>query len=139
MLDKKYKKLGGKIVIDTLRIDQKHYIKALENSNRFSSPEAIESLASKISKIISIENQAGEGWLLTGEMIELIEIGVKNILCMQPFGCLPNHITGKGQIKELKRIYKDANIIPIDYDPSASETNQLNRIKLMLSTAFKNI
>ena len=99
MLEKKYKKLGGKIVIDTLRIDQKHYIKALENSNRFSSPEAIESLASKISKIISIENQAGEGWLLTGEMIELIEIGVKNILCMQPFGCLPNNITGKGVIK----------------------------------------
>lgn len=99
MLDKKYKKLGGKIVIDTLRIYQKHYIKALENSNRFSSPESIESLASKISKIISIENQAGEGWLLTGEMIELIEIGVKNILCMQPFGCLPNNITGKGVIK----------------------------------------
>ena len=72
-------------------------------------------------------------------MIELIEDGVKNIVCMQPFGCLPNHITGKGQIKELKRVYKDANIIPIDYDPSASETNQLNRIKLMLSTAFKNM
>ena len=67
MLDKKYKKLGEKIVIDTLRIDQKHYIKALENSNRFSSPEDIESLASKTSKIISIGNQAGKGWLLTGE------------------------------------------------------------------------
>ena len=136
MLDKKYKKLDGKIVIDTLRIDQKHYIKTLENSNRFSSPEAIESMASKISKIISIGNQAGEGWLLTGEMIELIEIGVKNIVCMQPFGCLPNHIKGKGVIKELKEIYKNINIVPIDYDPGASEVNQLNRIKLMLSNTF---
>ena len=72
-------------------------------------------------------------------MIELLDDGVNNIICMQPFGCLPNYITGKGQIKELKRIYSNANIIPIDYDPSASETNQLNRIKLMLSTAFENM
>ena len=71
--------------------------------------------------------------------IELIEDGVKNIICMQPFGCLPNHIIGKGSIKELKRIYKNANIIPIDYDPSASEVNQINRIKLMLSTAQKQL
>ena len=72
-------------------------------------------------------------------MIELIESGVENVICMQPFGCLPNHIIGKGSIKELKRIYKNANIIPIDYDPSASEVNQINRIKLMLSKAFKNM
>ena len=71
--------------------------------------------------------------------MELIESGVKNIICMQPFACLPNHITGKGVIKELKRIYDDSNIVPIDYDPGASEVNQLNRIKLMLSTSFKNL
>ena len=72
-------------------------------------------------------------------MIELIESGVENIVCMQPFGCLPNHIIGKGPIKELKARYPKANIIPIDYDPSASEVNQINRIKLMLSRAFKNL
>ncbi len=118
---------------------QKNYIKSLKNSKRFSVPKDIRSLANKTEKVVSIGNQTGEGWLLTGEMIELIEDGVENIICMQPFGCLPNHIVGKGSIKELKRIYKNANIIPIDYDPSASEVNQINRIKLMLSKAFKSI
>ena len=83
---------------------QKTYKKYLEKSNRFSSPKSIKSLANKTEKIISPCNQTGEGWLLTGEMIELLDDGVNNIICMQPFGCLPNHITGKGQIKELKRI-----------------------------------
>ena len=129
----------GKSAIWIMETYQKTYKKYLDKSSRFSSPKSINVLAQSTQKVISPCNQTGEGWLLTGEMIELIEDGVKNIICMQPFGCLPNHITGKGQIKELKRIYKDANIIPIDYDPSASETNQLNRIKLMLSTAFKNI
>lgn len=129
----------GKSAIWLMETYQKTYKKYLDKSNRFSSPKSINVLAQSTQNIISPCNQTGEGWLLTGEMIELIEDGVKNIICMQPFGCLPNHITGKGQIKELKRIYKDANIIPIDYDPSASETNQLNRIKLMLSTAFANM
>ncbi len=129
----------GKSAIWIMENYQRTYKKYLNKSNRFSSPKSIKDLANSTTKIISPCNQTGEGWLLTGEMIELLEDNVKNIICMQPFGCLPNHITGKGQIKELKRIYKDANIIPIDYDPSASETNQLNRIKLMLSTAFKNI
>lgn len=128
----------GKSAIYIMEIYQKTYKKELSKSKRFTSPKSIDVLAENTENIISIGNQTGEGWLLTGEMIELIEDGVNNIICMQPFGCLPNHITGKGQIKELKRIYKKANIIPIDYDPSASETNQLNRIKLMLSTAFKN-
>ena len=88
---------------------------------------------------VSIGNQTGEGWFLTGEMLELINEGVPNIVCTQPFGCLPNHIVGKGVIKELKKHYKDANIVAIDYDPGASEVNQLNRIKLMLSTAFTNL
>jgi predicted CoA-substrate-specific enzyme activase len=138
-LDKKYKKFGGKLTINAIAMYQKHYMKALENSNRFSRPKNIEALGEKASNIISLGNQAGEGWLLTAEMIELIESDVKNIICMQPFACLPNHITGKGVIKELKRIYSNTNIVPIDYDPGASEVNQLNRIKLMLSTSFKNL
>lgn len=139
LLDKKYKKLGGKLMKDTIELYQKHYSNALKNSKRFNMPESIETLANKASKIVSIGNQAGEGWLLTAEMVELIESGVGNIVCMQPFACLPNHITGKGVIKELKRIYKSANIVPIDYDPGASEVNQINRIKLMLSTSFKTM
>ncbi len=139
LLDKKYKKLGGKLMKDTIELYQKHYLKALKNSKRFSMSDGIETLANKASKIVSVGNQAGEGWLLTAEMVELIESGVENIVCMQPFACLPNHITGKGVIKELKRIYKNANIVPIDYDPGASEVNQINRIKLMLSTSFKTM
>ncbi len=138
-LDKKYKKLGGKAIINTIAVYQKHYMKALENSKRFSKPKRIEELGKTASKVISLGNQAGEGWLLTAEMMELIESDVKNIICMQPFACLPNHITGKGVIKELKSIYSNTNIVPIDYDPGASEVNQLNRIKLMLSTSFKNL
>ena len=91
------------------------------------------------SDILSIGNQSGEGWFLTGEMIELIESGTENIICMQPFACLPNHVTGKGMIKALKEKYPKANIVAVDYDPGASEVNQLNRIKLMLSVAFKNL
>ena len=89
--------------------------------------------------IVSPGNQTGEGWFLTGEMLELIEGDVPNIVCIQPFGCLPNHIVGKGVIKEIRRRHPEANIVAIDYDPGASEVNQLNRIKLMLSTAMKNL
>lgn len=88
---------------------------------------------------MSIGNQTGEGWFLTGEMMELIHSGAPNIVCTQPFGCLPNHIVGKGVIKAIRKDYPDANIVAIDYDPGASEVNQLNRIKLMLSTAFKKM
>ncbi len=76
---------------------------------------------------------------MTGEMIELIRSGVNNIVCCQPFGCLPNHVVGKGVIKEIRKRYPKSNIVAIDYDPGASEVNQLNRIKLMLSTAYKNL
>lgn len=92
-------------------------------------------LARKASTVLSLGNQAGEGWLLTGEMIELIEHGVPNIVCCQPFACLPNHVVGKGMFREVRRRYPRANIVAIDYDPGASEVNQLNRIKLMISTA----
>lgn len=112
---------------------------ALNESKRFEGPKKINELASSASKIVSLGNMCGEGWLLTAEMIELIESGAPNIICMQPFACLPNHVTGKGMIKELKRRYPEANIVAVDYDPGASEVNQLNRIKLMLSVAFKNL
>ena len=92
-------------------------------------------MAQKASKILSLGNQAGEGWLLAAEMIELIENGAPNIVCCQPFGCLPNHVIGKGMFREIRRQYPQANIVGIDYDPGASEVNQLNRLKLMISTA----
>ena len=113
--------------------------KAFEESKRFSPPAHIEELAEKAKDIVSIGNQTGEGWFLTGEMLELIDDGAKNIVCIQPFGCLPNHVVGKGVIKELRHRHPKANIVAIDYDPGASEVNQLNRIKLMLSTAQKNL
>lgn len=112
---------------------------ALEASNRFEPPTHIATLAAYASPIVSCGNQTGEGWFLTGEMIELIHSGVPNIVCAQPFGCLPNHVVGKGVIKELRHQYANTNIVAVDYDPGASEVNQLNRIKLMLSTAVKNL
>lgn len=110
--------------------------KALSESERFQPPISIEELGKLATDVLSLGNQTGEGWYLTAEMIELILTGAQNIVCMQPFACLPNHVTGKGMIKELKRRYPNANITAIDYDPGASEVNQINRIKLMLSTAF---
>ncbi len=80
-------------------------------------------------------NKMGEGWLLTGEMIELCHTGVGNIVCAQPFGCLPNHIAGKGMIRKIKENYENANIVAVDYDPGATKVNQENRIKLMLANA----
>ena len=113
--------------------------KAFEESERFEPPAHIEDLAKGASEVVSVGNQTGEGWFLTGEMLELIESGASNIVCIQPFGCLPNHIVGKGVIKKLRHMNPTANIVAIDYDPGASEVNQLNRIKLMLSTAMKNV
>ncbi len=110
-----------------------------EKSSRFEPPAYINDLADLARPIVSIGNQTGEGWFLTGEMMELIESGAKNIVCIQPFGCLPNHVVGKGVIKKLRHENPTANIVAIDYDPGASEVNQLNRIKLMLSTAIKNL
>lgn len=108
---------------------------ALEESQRFDAPLRIEELGSLATELISLGNQSGEGWLLTAEMLELIEAGAENIVCVQPFGCLPNHITGKGMIKAIREIHPQANIVPIDYDPGASTVNQLNRLKLMLAGA----
>lgn len=102
---------------------------------KFTPPGRIEEMAKNASAVLSLGNQAGEGWLLTAEMLELIESGVSNIICAQPFACLPNHVTGKGMFREIQRQHPHANIVAIDYDPGASEVNQLNRIKLMISTA----
>lgn len=113
--------------------------KALKKSRHFDPPANIYDLVEYAKTVVSIGNQTGEGWFLTGEMLELIHSGTSNIVCTQPFGCLPNHVVGKGVIKELRRQYPDSNIVAIDYDPGASEVNQLNRIKLMLSTAFKKL
>ncbi len=113
--------------------------KAFQKSVHFHPPISIYQTVEYAKDIVSIGNQTGEGWFLTGEMVELIHSGVNNIVCTQPFGCLPNHVVGKGVIKELRKQYPLSNIVAIDYDPGASEVNQLNRIKLMLSTAQKNL
>ena len=113
--------------------------KAFKKSRHFEPAGHIKDTVSYAEPIVSIGNQTGEGWFLTGEMIELIKEGTLNIVCTQPFGCLPNHVVGKGVIKEIRKRYPISNIVAIDYDPGASEVNQLNRIKLMLSTAQKNM
>lgn len=129
----------GKFFIAVLEKSRKAMRKALTNSKRFDPPGYIDKIADKATAVVSIGNQAGEGWFLTGEMIELIENNVENIVCMQPFACLPNHITGRGALKELRRQFPQSNIIAVDYDPGASESNQLNRIKLMMAVAKKNL
>jgi len=134
----KQKLLADKAVMGLLEYYRKDMKKALSGSRRFQAPPALTEMAAAAGEILSLGNQAGEGWFLTGEMLEQIKSGVNNIVCVQPFACLANQITGKGMIKELKRRYPKANIIPVDYDAGASEVNQLNRIKLMLAVAFEN-
>lgn len=141
----KYENLGmakkGKILaefgIRLIEMVERPMDKALRASERFDGIQSIYDLAEDASKILSIGNHTGEGWFLTGEMIELLKTGVHNIVCMQPFGCLPNHVVGKGVIKELRHQYPKANIAAIDYDPGVSLVNQLNRIRLMMATANK--
>jgi predicted CoA-substrate-specific enzyme activase len=143
----KYKELSGSykgnvlgsIAVEMMEYYRKEMRKALNNSSRFDPPHRIEDIAKLAEKHLSLCHQTGEGWFLMGEMLELLESGVNNIACLQPFACLPNHIVGKGMIKELRRSYPLSNVAPIDYDASASEVNQINRIKLMLSIAFKNL
>lgn len=112
---------------------------ALEASGgKFEKDLPMDQLVAKAQTVTSIGVQAGEGWLLTGEIVELIESGCPNIICAQPFACLPNHVTGRGMFGKIRRLYPQANIVSIDYDPGASEANQLNRIKLMIAAAKKN-
>ena len=123
--------------IKAIEVLRKPMREALRESKHFTEPAYIEETAKAAEQVTSIGNQCGEGWLLTGEMIELVHNGCENVVCLQPFACLPNHVVGKGVIKELRHRYPQSNIVAIDYDPGASEVNQLNRIKLMLSTAKK--
>ncbi len=134
----KSKKLNNYLIkfFEWLRKDARD---ELAKSKHFEPTAYIEDLAKLAEPIVSCGNQTGEGWFLTGEMLELIHQGASNIVCAQPFACLPNHIVGKGVIKEIRHEFPSANIVAIDYDPGASEVNQLNRIKLMLSTAQKNL
>ena len=117
---------------------QRPVTRALKKAKRgFDLPPSMKSLAKRVDGVISLGTRAGEGWLLTAEMLELIEIGAPNIICAQPFACLPNHVVGKGMFAELRRLHPQANIVSVDYDPGASEVNQLNRIKLMVATAHR--
>ena len=125
----------GKIGINIVEQYRKPVRKALRESKRFNEPEYIDQIVEYADTVTSLGNQAGEGWLLAGEMVELIHAGAPNIVCIQPFGCLPNHITGKGVMKKIRAEYPEANIVAIDYDPGASEVNQINRVKLMMSQA----
>ena len=137
---KKGKKLsiGSKVVLTIIDMYEKTIKEELKNT-RFRNTCDIYELAKNVDGILSTGNQTGEGWFLTAEMIELIKDGINNIVCVQPFACLPNHIVGKSVIKKIRSIYKESNIVAIDYDPGASHTNQANRIKLMLTVAKENL
>ena len=145
----KYENLGMKattarlcnLAIIGVESYRKHARKLMLENPKFASraPGHIAEIAEGAKNVLQLGHCTGEGWFLTGEMIELINSGVPNIVCVQPFACLPNHVTGKGMIKELRRLYPQSNVVAIDYDPGASEVNQLNRIKLMMAVAFENI
>lgn len=123
------------IAIKAIAFIEKSYRKAVAGT-KFGTPGEIFKMRDSVREIVSPGNIAGEGWFLCAEMLELIEEGVPNIACVQPFACLPNHVTGKGVIGELRRLHPESNIVAVDFDPGASEVNQVNRIKLMLTTAF---
>ena len=135
------KKLGFvySLVYKYLYKKQRGIIKLFEKDGTFEPPHDFEHLRRCADKVIHQGVKMGEGWLIPAEMAALAETGTDNIVCAQPFGCLPNHIAGKGAIRVLKTLYQDENIVPIDYDPSATRVNQENRIKLMLATARENL
>ena len=142
LMDYKLYKMGGKIKAKGAEIiyhylvrRQRRMIEAVRQEGSFNAPTPFDVTVASLKGMIGIGMKMGEGWLLTAEMIELIEHGVKNIVCTQPFGCLPNHIAGKGMMKPLKEKYPDVNIVAIDYDAGATRVNQENRIKLMLANA----
>ena len=129
-----------KIALDIVNKLENSTKTALEKSEKgYLPPCNIEELAGMVEEILSTGNQTGEGWILTAEMLEFMHNGIENIVCLQPFACLPNHVVGKGVIKTIRNNYPEANIAPIDYDPGASESNQINRIKLLLTIAKDNL
>lgn len=135
----RYKKYMASSILKKFLVSmQNRMIKAYEGT-KFKAPQKFSVTKSLASEYLSPANKMGEGWLLTGEMLELIESGVGNIVCAQPFGCLPNHIVGKGMIRKIRMNHPQSNIVAIDYDPGATKVNQENRIKLMLSTARESL
>ena len=129
------KKFGCSLFMKYIEACQRDMIAALEQSGRFRAPGTFQDLHNLVRGYLGDGNKMGEGWLLTAEMLELIHSGTNNIVCTQPFGCLPNHIVGKGMIRKLKDEYPYSNVVAIDYDPGATRINQENRIKLMLANA----
>ena len=130
----------SKIAIKLIDILEKNVKEALASSKKgYLPPCDIWHLEDKVKDVLSVGNQTGEGWFLTAEMIEYMENDIPNIICVQPFACLPNHVVGKGVIKTIRQKYPEANISPVDYDPGASETNQANRIKLLMTVAKDNL
>jgi predicted nucleotide-binding protein (sugar kinase/HSP70/actin superfamily) len=129
------KKAVCRLFMKYIEACQKDMIASLEHSGRFRAPGTFQDLHRLIQGYLGDGNKMGEGWLLTAEMLELIHSGTPNIVCTQPFGCLPNHIVGKGMLRKLKDDYPNSNVVAIDYDPGATKINQENRIKLMLANA----
>lgn len=135
----KLKKISASLVMKYLEMYESMIINAVKKYSSFIPPSSFKHLKSLSLDIINHGCKMGEGWVLTAEMVDLVKMGYENIVCTQPFGCLPNHIVGKGMIRKIKDIYPAANIVPIDYDPGATKVNQENRIKLMLSVAKENL
>lgn len=131
----KIKALGGSLLYRAIDKYRKEVFEALSASKRFKPPQDLRNLSQKTEPIVQLCNNMGEGWLMTAEMIELIDEGAPNIVLCSPFGCLPNHVIGKAVLKELADHYPTANIVAVDYDPGSSQVNQINRIKLMCSVA----
>lgn len=136
---KKSHKFAGRLVERIAGKAEQYIYDALEPYEEFVIPSTFKEKKENVEKVLSKGVKMGEGWLLPAEIIELVELGYSNIICAQPFGCLPNHIVGKGVIRRLRELYPDANIFPIDYDAGASKVNQENRIKLMLSVAREEV
>lgn len=132
--DKKTEK-NARLMVWAVELFRGYIKKQLKKSHRFDPPNLIYDMMKGVDDIVQLGNITGEGWFLTAEMVELIHSGCPSIACVQPFACLPNHVTGKGMIKELRRRYPESNVSAIDYDPGSSEVNQLNRLKLLLSNA----
>lgn len=135
---KKSSQLFAAVLLKLIRQAEKPMDAALRASKHFNGITPWDEVVAGAKPVLSLGNMTGEGWFLPGEMVELLRSGVNNIVCMQPFGCLPNHIVGKGMLKELRREYKGANLMPIDYDPGASVAI-INRIRLMMATAKKKV
>ena len=130
---------GYRLVESYLSSLKDEMIEAVKENSGFTPPSSFRHLKSKADGVIGTGCKMGEGWLLTAEIMELVELGYTNVICAQPFGCLPNHIVGKGMIRKIKGLAPSANIVPIDYDPGATRVNQENRIKLMLAVAAEEL